>query len=139
MPISIDRAKAILDEFVEEYPSALELHFYFVEGTLGEAYGIEDPSHEAHTAKAAYRARTPNSSERGEIHGSLANAVDDADFRRSLRHEVIGHHGINTLTPGQKRAVLDGLIQGRADADLSEVWARIVKQYPSVTLDMQAE
>jgi len=25
------------------------------------------------------------------------------------------------------------------DADLSEVWARIVKQYPNVTLDMQAE
>lgn len=139
MPVSIDRAKALVSEFSQSYPSAAELRFVLVEGTLGEAYGIEDRTHPAHTARAAYWARSAGGEERGEIHLSLANAIDDADLRRSIRHEVLGHHATNTLERAEKRAALDALIASRADPDLAQVWAHVERDYPGASVDLKAE
>lgn len=139
MAITVERAETLINEFVAEYPSARELRFKLYEGTLGEGYGIQDPQHPAHSARAAYWPRYRDHQERGEIHGAVAHAVDDADFRQSLRHEVLGHHGINTLTSAEKRATLDALIAGRDDPDLKQVWTIIGRNYPDAPLDMQAE
>ncbi|OZB55755.1 MAG: hypothetical protein B7X43_00145 [Thiomonas sp. 15-63-373] len=139
MAITVERATAIYREFVADYPSARELKFKLYEGTLGEGYGIQDPQHPAHSARAAYWPRSADHQERGEVHGAIANAVDDADFRRSLAHEVIGHHGINTFQRAEKRAILNGLIRSQDDPGLGALWGEVRKHYGGETQEQQAE
>ena len=139
MAISLEEVESISTEFARRYPSLGELRIEIVEGTIGEAHGITDPEHPANTAAAAYYPRSQGSTERGTISVSVANAVDAEDVRRSLRHEAFGHHGLNTFTTAEKRAVLDGLIHAREDAALAGVWRIGEEQEPAASRDYQAE
>lgn len=139
MPVTEQQARQVYADFVREYPSAAELDAIAIDGTIGELYGILDPHHPANTAAAVYIPRTQGSAERGQIAFSLANALDPADLRRSLKHEVIGHHGLNTFRPAEKRAILNGLIASRLDPELDQAWRIVSLRYPGADVTLLAE
>ncbi|MRT52241.1 hypothetical protein FG478_00875, partial [Xylella fastidiosa subsp. multiplex] len=53
------------------------------------------------------------------------NAEDADSFISTLRHEVIGHFGLNTFTREDKRALLDGISAAREKPFMRSLW-RIV-------------
>lgn len=50
---------------------------------------------------------------------AAANLRDARDARTALAHEVLGHYGINTVTPGEKHALLDALLAVASDESSS--------------------
>ncbi|MBD1108470.1 hypothetical protein HXV84_28510 [Pseudomonas amygdali pv. morsprunorum] len=87
---------------------------------------------------------------RGRIDGSyraasrradfaLANCDSNQEFERTLRHEILGHYGINTFSPAEKRAVLDGIVAGRNAPKLVELWAQVDQLYPALNDSRKAE
>ncbi|OZB57100.1 MAG: hypothetical protein B7X35_02635 [Halothiobacillus sp. 14-56-357] len=59
---------------------------------------------------------------RGEIIIPLANIRDNNDLERSLRHEAIGHFGINTFTADEKRLILTSIIDARDQPSTNKIW-----------------
>lgn len=58
--------------------------------------------------------------------GSVADA---ADVATTLRHEILGHFGLNTFAPADKAAMLDRLIDSRESPGLRALWDHVEKHY----------
>jgi hypothetical protein len=76
---------------------------------------------------------------RGRVDVPLQNITDARDLLLTLRHEVLGHYGANTFAPGEKRALLDGLIAAREEPSLKPLWDDIDVRYAGRSLDVRAE
>ncbi len=140
MPLTKGEAQGVTRTFIRDYPGAIELAYRFRD-TVAELYGSrtdEVPpgmkggyiSQETLHASGMYR---------GRVEVPLVNMNDARDLLLTLRHEVLGHYGINTFTPGEKRALLDSLIAARNEPSLKLQWAAIDKRYVDSSLDMRAE
>jgi putative DNA primase/helicase len=131
--LSIERAKALVKEFCATYPVASTLK-YKIRETQEELYGPQ------YTREAT----------RGPILGSfhprkrqvafaIANFPSDEEFKRSLRHEILGHFGINTFNPGEKRALLDAIMDARSVPSVTPVWHEVDQNYPAMSEIRKAE
>lgn len=67
------------------------------------------------------------------------NLRDEADVLETLRHEVLGHFGLNTFTPSVKRQILDAILASRGVLSLHRVWKEIDQRYGDQPADVQAE
>lgn len=75
----------------------------------------------------------------GQVHVPLKNIIDADDMFVTLRHEVLGHYGINTFTPPEKRALLDALMAWRAEPGLRSLWDHVNMHYAEAAADIRAE
>ena len=137
----IDRlaAERVTMEFLASYPGAFALAYKFRD-TVYELYGDHPDIPE--TAKGAYLSRHEffqGRAYQGRVDVVLGNVKSADDMLETLRHEVIGHYGMNTFTPEDRRALLNALIAAREEPGVREAWADINKRYADVTLDEQAE
>ena len=132
VPLSIDQVKAGVAAFCREYPQALDLS-YKVRTTQEELYGVQAAYNKVGTIKGAYLPR------RRQVDLPAASIRDEADLRSSLSHEVLGHFGLNTFEPGQKRAILDAIAATRSDAGFAEIWRQIDGHYKGVSESTKAE
>ncbi|MEX3547661.1 MAG: zincin-like metallopeptidase domain-containing protein [Burkholderia sp.] len=57
----------------------------------------------------------------------------------TLRHEVIGHFGLNTFTGAEKKALLDGVSASRQEPSMRGMWARIDANYADKPESIKAE
>jgi putative DNA primase/helicase len=140
MSLTKDEAQGVARLFIRDYPGALELAYKFRENTA-ELYGPRAgevpqgmkggyiPKETAHAGRMY----------RGRVEVPLENMTDARDLLLTLRHEVLGHYGANTFKPGEKRALLDGLIAAREEPSLKPLWADIDQRYAGSSLDMRAE
>ncbi|QHQ15787.1 hypothetical protein GMW39_07805 [Pectobacterium parmentieri] len=61
------------------------------------------------------------------------------EIRRTLRHEVLGHYGLNTFKPADKKLVLDALLQTRQDPKFRSLWEQVEQNYSDKQESFQAE
>lgn len=62
-----------------------------------------------------------------------------ADVAATIRHEILAHHGLNTLLKGDKRAIIDRIKASRDEKSLKKLWAEIDRDYADQTEDIKAE
>lgn len=145
MAIPIDEARAVVLEFVRDYPGALALGFQ-VRATIADLYGPVAAKAAAEALRGMKGAYFPSPTPMnegdvrlGRVDLPLENISDAGDLLLTLRHEVLGHFGINTFTSAEKRALLDGLIYAREQPGLSLLWQTVDRLYEAEPLDRRAE
>lgn len=71
---------------------------------------------------------------------AAASIRDAADAWATIRHEVLGHYGLNTLRPEDKFELLKGIIQTRGEKALSEIFAfsSTLEQYNLETMNFNS-
>ena len=126
MTLSIDDAKALVIEFCATYPVASTIA-YKIRDTQEELYGPHATREAEGTILGSFR---PG---RGRADFAVSNFRDEGHFRRTLRHEVLGHFGINTFNPEEKRAVLDRLVESRNEPGLAGYWREIDELYSGIS------
>lgn len=137
MPITADRAKALIVEFCVTYPVACQVD-YKIRHTAEELYGKEATSKIQGIILGGY---VPGNSQfhRGRCDFAVANIRNDDDFKATLRHEILGHFGINTFTANEKRAVLDTIATTRENKEFSLLWSKVDAQYGELPEQRKAE
>lgn len=132
MSLTIDHAKQLVIEFCAAYPVASTIGFKLRE-TQEELYGPHATREAAGTILGSFHPR----GQRAVF--ATSNFSQDEEFKRSLRHEILGHFGINTFNPTEKRAVLDALIEARTEPSTAALWAQVDRIYPGISDLRKAE
>ena len=138
--LSIAEAQSLAYEFIQHYPIATQLGFIFGEDARA-LYG-QSASQVPSNIKGGYSARGFDVECRrflGRVDVALGNQSGQDDFIKTLRHEVIGHFGLNTFSPTEKRALLDGIHAARHEPSMEALWRKIDRSYPDATPDERAE
>lgn len=132
MTLSVDDAKALIVEFCATYPVAAKVSYKLRE-TQEELYGPQATRDAVGGILGAFR---PGSR---QADFPTSNFRDAEEFKGTLRHEILGHFGINTFKPAEKRAVLDGIIEARNEPGMSELWDEVAQLYPEADDSLKAE
>ncbi|MDR1969458.1 MAG: hypothetical protein LBQ32_12355 [Burkholderiaceae bacterium] len=73
----------------------------------------------------------------------VSTAAHDSaqELQNSLAHEGVGHSGINTFSPGEKRALLAAIIDAKDQpGQLASIhWPLVNSAYPAISLSERAE
>ncbi len=132
MTLSIDEAKAIVIDFCATYPVAAQVSYKLRE-TQEELYGSQATREAVGGILGSFR---PS---RRQADFATSNFRDTDEFKETLRHEILGHFGINTFNPAEKRAVLDGIIEARNEPGMADLWATVAQVYPEASDSLKAE
>lgn len=124
MAVSKEAAAALVRDFIAEYPGMASLRFVLLadERSFYEYFGEEEGARvlrEWGASPAAFRQSTRT------VGIALANVDEPELLKAVLRHECLGHSGINSFEPEHKRALLEALIAARDQPHLSAWWAAI--------------
>ena len=132
MALSIEQAKALVIEFCATYPVAAKIGFKIRE-TQEELYGPQATREAAGTILGSFH---PG---RQRALFATSGFRDEAHFRRVVRHEILGHFGINTFHPEEKRALLEAIVEARDQPGLRDTWAIVDRVYPGISELRKAE
>lgn len=132
MPITVEQGQELVSEFCRIYPAAYQLK-YKVRATQEEIFG-----------------KGATVEEKGRIFGAYfptkrlvalftSNAPNAQHFTKTIRHEVLGHFGLNTLNPSEKRVLISAISETRTQPDLFELWSSIDKNHPKLLESFKAE
>lgn len=132
MTLSVDDAKALVIEFCATYPVASTISYKLRE-TQEELYGPQATREAVGGILGSFRPGIR------QADFATSNFRDSDEFKETLRHEILGHFGINTFTPAEKRAVLDGIIAAREEPGMSDLWAEVAQLYPEADDSLKAE
>lgn len=128
-----EKVQALVDAFQKAYNGNVPLNFK-VAATQEELYGKGATVEEYGVIKGSYHPAS------GEIRLAARNLSEMGDAVETLRHEVLGHYGLNTFTPADKRRILDQLIEARdSEGPLADTWAEIDELYADKSDDIRAE
>lgn len=130
--LSIERAEALVEEFLAAYPVASIIGFKIRE-TQEELYGPQATREAVGTIYGSFHPR------QGRSLYAAANFSTDHEFRRSLRHEILGHFGINTFNRSEKRSLLDAIVDARAVPSLAPLWQHVDRHYSGMSDSRKAE
>lgn len=157
--IALEELHRIVEAFQAAYNGHIPLRFEVVQ-TQEEKYGPipTDENGRPVLVKGAYHstgghAARSVSGGAGDTAGGHANARpvqgrvvliadnlrDEADVLETLRHEVLGHFGLNTFTAAVKRQILDAILASKNVLSLRGVWKEIGTRYGDDPADVQAE
>ncbi|MBK8583244.1 MAG: diguanylate cyclase [Flavobacteriales bacterium] len=107
--------QAIVDEFLDSYSGNIDLKVVVV-NNIDEAIGTNWGP-----ARAAYHAGS------GTVvlaHDHLANK---AEVLEAIRHEILGHYGLDTLEPSAKTRILQSIVDSKVE--LKDAWTKIDRMY----------
>lgn len=124
--LSVEEAQQAVDEFLAEYNGNIPVTA-IVRATQEEIYGPE-----ASREKLGYRIDGAYHPARRIFTLAASNMGDEGAVRRALRHELLGHYGLNTFSPTEKRALLDRVLETRHEPSLSHIWKRVECDYASL-------
>jgi len=130
--ISEQQAKDTVNGFIDSFNGNVPLNIRIAE-TQESIYGEQGSKENAGTIKGAYHAR------RGALVFIRGNAHSVSDAIRTLRHEVLGHYGLNTFKPADKKAILEKIIASKNHWSLKKEWARVEDLYSDKSEMEQAE
>lgn len=112
MSISVHELQKIVSEFLGEYQGNIPLKFKIV-NFQEEAYGKKgSPDRVGYLPGSYYPARR-------RVVLAAASIRDKADAWTTIRHEVLGHYGLNTLRPEDKFELLRKITHTRQEKELS--------------------
>ncbi|APO88782.1 zeta toxin family protein [Xanthomonas euvesicatoria pv. euvesicatoria] len=124
--LSVEEAQKAVDEFLAEYNGNIPVTAV-VRATQEEIYGPQ-----ASREKLGYRIDGAYHPARRIFTLAASNMGDEGAVRRALRHELLGHYGLNTFSPTEKRALLDRVLETRHEPSLSHIWKRVERDYASL-------
>lgn len=133
MAVTVPEARSLVLGFCRNYPVAAQLTYY-IRDTVEELYGDRAKGMDMLGGYITGPAIHPG---RCDIPSGKAKNADD--FVTTLRHEVIGHFGLNTFTGDDKKALLDGISAARPEPSMRGLWAVIDKHYAGQTESIKAE
>ncbi|MBD8089037.1 hypothetical protein IFT48_03510 [Pseudomonas fluorescens] len=133
--LSVDEAEIIAQDFYEEYPAlkSIPCHIRYSEE---EAYGHE---YARKSKEAGYRTSGAYYPKRAAIRIASSSNRTEEDLRRTLRHELLGHYGLNCFKPQEKRSILDSLLRFKESGQSADNWAYLSKMYPGAPSHLLAE
>lgn len=131
--MSVAQAQKIVDRFLDSYNGNIRLK-NIVKATQEDLYG-------PHAAREAvgYRIDGAYHPGRGIFTIAAANMGDEGAIIRTLRHELLGHYGLNTFNPEEKRELLDRVLETRSEPTLEHIWTYVDKNYPGASELYRAE
>ncbi|WP_178392299.1 zincin-like metallopeptidase domain-containing protein [Burkholderia sp. SRS-W-2-2016] len=121
-------------DFCRQYPIAAQLAYYIRE-TVEELYGERAQGMDG--MRGGYITGPGIHPGRCDIPSGKAEDADD--FTATLRHEVIGHFGLNTFTSEDKSALLNGISAAREEPTMRGLWALIDTYYAGQSESIKAE
>ncbi len=117
--LSVDETQRIADNFMQEYNGNIPIQIR-VKQNQEELYGPGTSKKDL-----GYGIEGSYSPERGVL-GLVSGVLrTEADARRVLRHEALGHYGLDTFTPKDKSALLQKLIDAKNEKWIAPVWQQI--------------
>lgn len=131
-PISVAEAEAAALAFLADYNGNIELD-YRIRKSQHELYGPAGSVDKIGVVKGAYHP------ERGLFTLAADHLSSMEDVRETLRHEILGHYGLDTFTPEDKQALLEKIIASKNDPSLAQAWRRISGLYSDMPEIVQAE
>jgi len=132
MAFTVDDVKAAIIEFCAQYPAVCALNFR-VRDTQEELYG------QAATREAIGRIGGAFRSSRGEAAFAASNIRSEDELEEIIKHELLGHFGINTFRADEKQAVLTAIVHAHIQPGLAGIWEQIDQLYPELDDIQKAE
>ena len=134
--ISLNEANAVAKEFIDSYNGNLELDITIKE-TQEELYGSEATIEKYGHIKGGHS----GSQGRGVLGLVSNNMHSKADARETLRHEILGHYGLETFNEVGRQKLLDRIVASQSEPSLKPVWDKIKadKHYSKQDINTQAE
>ncbi|GKW25993.1 hypothetical protein PEC311524_35870 [Pectobacterium carotovorum subsp. carotovorum] len=114
--LTVPETQRIADDFVREYNGNIPVDIR-VYARQEDAYGPRATQENEGRIPGAYHAAG-----KGRIVLNAASIRNAADGRTTLRHEVLGHYGLNTFKSADKRLVIDAIIKTRKDPKYRSLW-----------------
>lgn len=132
--VSLEEAQRIADAFMADYNGHIPLDIMVV-NRQEDAYGAAATRDKVGIIKGAYHSGS------GKLVLVAANLRSARDGRETLRHEVVGHFGLNTFEPAIKRRILDRILETEKVPSLRPAWRHVNRHYPADTTpaDIRAE
>lgn len=124
--------KKVVDAFMSDYNGNIPLDVIIVENQE-DIYGPERTAEKFGRIEGAYHAAF------GKVVLVRTSLRDIRTIQRVLRHEVLGHYGLDTFKPEDKKALLERIIQSRKVPGLRSIWKQIDKLYENDTEMHKAE
>ena len=132
MALTIEKCQEMVLEFCSIYPVAAQLS-YKIRDHQEELYGPEATKENVGTILGSFHP------ELGQADFAASNFRDADEFKGTLRHEVLGHFGINTFTADEKAGVLNAITEARDQPVLRTLWRKIDEWYSDVSERIKAE
>jgi len=104
--INIDLAAKIAKDYIKEHPSLKDTNLMIVE-KQEHIYGDKNSAEKIGKIRGTYHPKTNRAA------FITSNIHDEADFKRTLNHELVGHFGINTFTEEAKLALLNRIVDSK--------------------------
>ncbi|MCK8583807.1 hypothetical protein LNQ51_02700 [Yersinia ruckeri] len=127
-----------ITRFQREYNGNIPIKFR-VKQTQEELYGPAATIEKHGRIKGGYNAATGTF---GIVAGNISGDTvvrQKADLRRTLRHEVVGHYGLNTFAPKDKADLLQKLIDAKEKPGIKELWKHADRVYQDKSEMYRAE
>lgn len=134
MAVAVPEARALVIEFCHSYPVAARLTYY-LRDTTEKLYG--DRGKELGGVLGGYT--TGPGLHPGRCDIPCGNVKDADDLISTLRHEVLGHFGLNTFTIDHKKALLESISAARQEPSMFDLWTRVDARYASEPGSIRAE
>ena len=139
MSVTRQQASEAIEEFKTEYKGLSQVTFVLLENhrDFHDHYG----KHAAQAAEAWAGKLGAYSRSTRTIALALAAHDDKSELAATLAHEGIGHSGINTFSSGEKRALIDAIIESQKHpgALRDAYWRAVEDAYPDLRKSEQAE
>ena len=144
MPITKAEAQTILDDFKKEFKGlsdtgAAKLTYYLFdtqqdfENVYGKGPNTTQAIANWGTAKGGFSRSTLSAA------FYVRNMHDKDEFAATLRHESLGHSGLNTYTSDEKRALIAAVALTRNEPTLVPYWQNVDIHYPTLSESEKAE
>lgn len=121
--MSVDEAQEVVDRFLADYNGNIPLRS-IVRAKQEDIYGPQ-----ASRDKIGIRIDGAYHPGSGLITIAASNMGDEGAILRTLRHELLGHYGLNTFNPEEKRTLLARVLETRNEPTLSHIWAYVDDNY----------
>ena len=132
--LSIEQTREIVDDFLAHYNGNIKVEPRVCE-RQEDIYGQANTAERFGAFEGAYH---PGK----HIVTLIASNLDNVETaRRTLRHELLGHYGLNTFKPDEKRALLDSVLETRQEPTLRHIWEKVEndKHYSNLSDLQKAE
>ncbi|MFC2974680.1 PLxRFG domain-containing protein [Azotobacter bryophylli] len=131
-PITLAQAEQAAREFFAAYNGNIQLTPW-IRKTQYELYGPKGTIDQIGIVKGAYH---PG---RGVFTLAADHLSSMGDVRETLRHEILGHYGLDTFKPEDKQALLEKILASKKVPSLEPIWTKIARLYSDKTELQQAE
>jgi len=135
--VSVAAAQTVVDKFKKSFDNRIDVEFRVYPdktAAFGEEYAR---SQKNNLIRGVYYAAKKGKKPIVALIASDLDSTTDALY--TLRHEIIGHHGLNIFTPESKQAIIDAVAASRKSRSLKKLWAEADVDYAQFDEQKRAE